>query len=213
VTDGVQASATLTFAGQPANNANVTVAGQVFTFTSGTPDAITKVKIGASAAATAQNLVDAINLFGPSIAAAIPTGGVYASLNAGGNVVTVKAGDPGVLGNALTLVGVANVTASSATLVGGVAETKARVDVTTGVGIDMLQIAKTLRLHPKSRAADDLSDDFIVHRTATPGALQFAYKVDAERVYNTEFMAYPDPVSNKLTLPRPSPGAGSASPR
>jgi hypothetical protein len=125
-------------------------------------------------------------------------GGVLASATA--TVVTVKAGDPGTGGNAFTLVagGTTNATASGATFTGGVAETRARVDVQVGVGTDLLAIAKQLRLHPIAKADTDFSDDFVVHRTATPGALQFAYKTDAERVYNVEFMAYPDPVTQKL---------------
>jgi energy-converting hydrogenase Eha subunit B len=193
VTDGVQASGTVTFVGQPTAAQTVTIAGQVFTFQVGNPANIFQVKIGASVAASAQNLVDAINLSQISPA----SGGVIASLT--GLVATVRAGDPGVAGNAVTLAtNVTGASASGANLAGGVAETRARVDVSTGVGIDMLAIAKQLRLHPQGKAATDLSDDFIVHRTATPGALQFAYKTDAERVFNVEFMAYPDPITNKL---------------
>jgi hypothetical protein len=194
VTDGVQASGTLTFTAQPSANATVTVAGQAFTFKTTNPTSIYEVKIGATLADTLQNLAAAINLSPLQVAA----GGVLASSTA--TVTTVKCGDPGTAGNAFTLAagGTSNATASGANFTGGVAETRARVDVVVGTGTDMLAIAKQLRLHPVAKADTDYSDDFVVHKTATPGALQFAYKLDAERVFNVEFMAYPDPVTQKL---------------
>lgn len=66
-----------------------------------------------------------------------------------------------------------------------------RVDVTNGIGTNLLSIAKELILRPIGAANDN--DDFIVPRAATAGALNFAYKFDEERIFNTEFMAYPDP--------------------
>ena len=66
-----------------------------------------------------------------------------------------------------------------------------RVDVTNGIGTNLLSIAKELILRPIG--ALDNNDDFIVPRAATAGALSFAYKFDDERVYNCEYMAYPDP--------------------
>jgi hypothetical protein len=197
-TDGVLASATLTFSAQPVVSSIVTIGGQAFTFVSTNPTNVFQVRIGANQAATLQNLVDAVNLSQIEVA----RGGVIAEVNVAGTIVTLRCGDPGTQGNAITLVAGSapqtNAVASSATFVGGVAETRARVDVTDAVGVDMLAIAKTLRLHPKGKAATDYSDDFVIHRTATPGALQFAYKVDAERIFNAEFMGYPDPVTNRL---------------
>ena len=116
-----------------------------------------------------------------------------------GNIVTITVADPGTLGNAVTLVASgAPVTVSGATLTGGVVETKARVEVNSGIGVDLLSIAKSLRLHPKGKAATDLSEDFYIYKAATPGALTFAYKLDQERIYNVEFTGYPDPVTGKL---------------
>lgn len=201
VTDGVQASGTMTVAAVvPTAAQTVTIAGQAFTFQAGNPTSIFQIKIATSgsaavnATATAQALVDAINLSQIALA----TGGLVATLV--GSTITVRASDPGTASNGIAMATTAStfLTSVTAALAGGVAETRARVDVNTGVGIDMLAIAKQLRLHPAGKAATDLSDDFIVHRTATPGALQFAYKFDAERVFNAEFMAYPDPVTGKL---------------
>lgn len=66
-----------------------------------------------------------------------------------------------------------------------------RVDVTNGIGTNLLSIAKELILRPIG--ATDNNDDFIIPRAATAGALSFAYKFDDERIYNCEYMAYPDP--------------------
>lgn len=71
-----------------------------------------------------------------------------------------------------------------------------RVDVTNGIGTNLLSIAKELILRPIG--ATDNNDDFIVPRAATAGALSFAYKFDEERVYNCEYMAYPDPDTKVL---------------
>lgn len=72
------------------------------------------------------------------------------------------------------------------------------VEVTTGVGIDLLSIAKELRLHPISKPASDKSEDFVLPLAATPGAIQFAYKLENERIFNCEFTGYPDAATGKL---------------
>lgn len=205
VTDGVQAGGTLTFSAQPTANSKVTISGQDFTFVSTTPTSVYQVRIGATLTATLQNLVDSINIGLPAVLAfngTITYSGGNWTVGTVGTVVSLRAEAPGTAGNAITLTAstspASNATASGATFTAGVNETKARVDVSTGVGIDMLAIAKQLRLHPVGKPATDLSDDFVVHRTATPGALQFAYKTDTERVYNAEFMAYPDVTGTKL---------------
>lgn len=72
------------------------------------------------------------------------------------------------------------------------------LSVTTGTGADLLELAKVLRLHPVSKADADKTEDFVIYRAATPGALNFAYKLDSERIFNADFMGYPDPVTGKL---------------
>src|SRR5699024_8454626 len=69
-----------------------------------------------------------------------------------------------------------------ATLVGSGNDKK--VVVTHGAGISLLKIAKKLRLHPKANAANDKSDDFVIPLAGTAGALQFAYKLEDERIFN-----------------------------
>lgn len=79
----------------------------------------------------------------------------------------------------------------------GAASTK-KVDVTTAVGVSLLDIAAPLVLHPLSKAANDKTEDFTIPKASTPGAISFSYQFDNERVFNCEFSAYPDPVTGKL---------------
>ena len=72
-----------------------------------------------------------------------------------------------------------------------------RVDVTNGIGTDLLSIAKKLVLHPAVNAADDESEDFTIYKAATPGAMSFTYKIDEERTFPIEFTGYPD-LTNKI---------------
>lgn len=193
ITDGVSAAGAVTASANPAAAATVTVGGTVFTFQAGKPTAVGQVKVGANVGESMANLAAAINL----AMLRQDLGGIRAT--AGATKVDLVVIDPGVLGNAVTLASSGTpLTVSGATLTGGVNETKARVEVGSGVGTDLLTIAKQLRLHPVGRAANDFSDDFVVYQAATPGALTFAYKLDAERIFNTEFSGYPDPVTGKL---------------
>ncbi|AMB48262.1 hypothetical protein [Methylobacterium sp. AMS5] len=73
-----------------------------------------------------------------------------------------------------------------------------KVVVTNAVGTSLLKIAKELRFHPQANAEDDRSDDFTIPLAATSGALQFAYKLEDERIYNTTFKGYPDPTTKTL---------------
>jgi hypothetical protein len=70
--------------------------------------------------------------------------------------------------------------------------------VTTGIGVDLLSIAGELRLHPKGRAKDDYSDDFVIPLAATSGGMNFAYEVEKERIFDVSFQGYPDPVTEQL---------------
>jgi len=76
--------------------------------------------------------------------------------------------------------------------------TKKVVNVPTGVGTNLLDIAKALVLHPINKPDADKSDDFTVFKAATAGQLSFAYQLENERVFSCEFNGYPDPVTGKL---------------
>lgn len=71
-----------------------------------------------------------------------------------------------------------------------------RIDVENGVGTDLLNIAKELRLRPT--AVTDDSEDFVIPLAATPGGLNFAYKLNEERIYDIEFIGYPNSNTNVL---------------
>lgn len=74
-----------------------------------------------------------------------------------------------------------------------------RVDVETGIGQSLLTYAKELRLHPIANADGDKSEDVVIPKAATAGAMSFAYQLDQERVYNCEFKGYPD-IDNNFML-------------
>lgn len=193
VTDGVRASGTLTIAANPTVATTVTIAGQALSFVSAAPTTPYQIRLGATLQETLDRLIAAINRLPLS-----PTTGGLVAVQTAPTVVTIRAVDPGVASNAVTLVAASGATASGATLTGGVNETKARLEVSTGTGTDLLDVAQELRLHPISKADTDFSEDFVIYKAATPGALQFAYQLDAERIFNADFMGYPDPVTGKL---------------
>lgn len=74
------------------------------------------------------------------------------------------------------------------------------VSVTSGTGLSLLERAKEMILHPISKPANDTSEDLIIPLCATAGAMNFAYKYDAERVFNCEFKGYPDSETGVLFL-------------
>ncbi len=76
--------------------------------------------------------------------------------------------------------------------------TKKRVDVSVATGQSLLSTAKALRLHPVALPDTNKSEDVIIPKAGTAGAVQFSYKNDQERVYNVEFKAYPDTTTGLL---------------
>ena len=196
---GVKASGTWTPGANPTNGQTVVIGGTTITLkTAGTAVNIkNECDLGANTAATLTNLVAMINA-----STDINLAKVTASATA--TVLTVTFDLFGTEGNTYTLaVGTAGGTVSGATLAGGVEPTGKRVDVTAGVGSDLLSTAKELRLHPFGKAASDLSDDFIVWKANTGGGLQFAYKLDDERVFSVEFTGYADSNGKVFSLGDP----------
>ena len=78
--------------------------------------------------------------------------------------------------------------------------TKVRVEVPSGVGANLLDFAYPLILRPMGKADGDRSDDFVLHRTATPGSLSFSFKLEDERVFSTEFSGYPDTAGSVFSV-------------
>ena len=74
----------------------------------------------------------------------------------------------------------------------GIDANKKRVDVKTGIGVNLLDAALPLTLHPVNLPVSDVSEDFVVPLASTPGGVQFAYKHDEERVFMADFKGYPD---------------------
>lgn len=69
-----------------------------------------------------------------------------------------------------------------------------RAIIKTGVGIDLLALAKPLLLRPielDDATTPDKSEDFLIPLAATAGAFTFAYSNDTERVLNAEFNGFP----------------------
>lgn len=186
-TGGTQASGTITYSLIPTTDDNIVIGGVTLTWKAASPDPLNnEVLLGGTLAEALTNMRDFIN-----DSTDIELAKVTAS--ATGTVLTITYNAYSTEGNTYTIsAGTSAGTPSGATLTGGVTSTKVRVDVTSGVGSDLLSIAKELRLHPKALPDNDKSEDFIVPLSATAGALTFAYKLDEERVYNVEFMGYPD---------------------
>lgn len=179
VSDGTKSTGTVTFAtGAPINNDKITLNGTDFTFKT-VPVAQNDMAIPATFGAAAIALAAKINTSSlPFTAAAV------------GGVVTITAKQRGVSGNvSISKVAAtpANITTSGAALTGGVDPTKAKVVVGTGVNVSLLSVAKTLVLRPKGTTG---ADDFTIFKAACPGALNFTYQLDAERIYTAAFKGY-----------------------
>ena len=97
-----------------------------------------------------------------------------------------------------TLANLVKVMPGATLVTDGTDANKKRVDVVNAVGVNLLDVAKVLILHPQALADNDYSQDFNIPIAATAGALTFAYKLDQERIFDVNFTAYPNPTSKKL---------------
>lgn len=96
-----------------------------------------------------------------------------------------------------TLENMVNIMPGATLVTDGTTQAKS-VEVSVGIGVDLLSIAKELRLHPIAKAPTDYSEDFVIPLAATSGALNFVYEVEKERIYDVDFTGYPDPTTKKL---------------
>jgi hypothetical protein len=203
VVGGSAASGTITVATLPVAGDTIVINGTTVTFRAALTGVGVESLIGGTAALTGPILAAALNAStDPGISAAsYSAAAAVITATYGNQLVYGVTGAKSTDGNAFTLVtgtAGAKVTMSAATLTGGAEPTSKRVDVAVGIGIDLLSIAKELRLHPINKAATDLSDDFVIPLAASSGGLNFAYKLESERVYSAEFGGYPDPVTGRL---------------
>lgn len=198
-TGGLRPTGTITIATNPTAAQTIILGGMTITFVATVTDATSQVLLGGTPAVTATNLAAFIN------ASADPRIGGYTA-TAAASVVTLNGKFVGTGDNGLTMAnGTATTPTYSAPVINnGTEPTSKRVDVTDGLtASDLLLSAKELRLHPVNRGDFstlnyDYSEDFVIPLANTAGGLTFAYKIDEERVYNTEFMGYPDPVTRRI---------------
>lgn len=187
--DGVKATGTITFSAQPAANDTITIGTDVLTFKASAAlptDLVIGANLGATLAA-AKIKIEAL----------VPAVDVAASAT----VLTITGAQQGATENLIALAkSGATATVSGATLTGGVDATKRKVVVSSGTGISLLSIAKELVLHPIAKDADDKSEDLVIPLAATAGAMNFAYKYDAERVFDCEFKGYPNAQTGALFI-------------
>lgn len=189
VTSGLGAAAatgTIVFGSVASAGDTVTVNGTVFTFRA-TPSVQNEIALGTTPATSATNLYTALN----NTLTGSVTNATYANATPG--TVSVTYAYLGATGNSFTLAKTgSSCTVSGTNLTGGADGPSKSISVPTAVGTNLLDIAKSLRLHPTNKADGDVSEDFVVPLAATAGALQFAYKLENERIFNVEFNGYPD---------------------
>lgn len=199
---GTVATSTILFSTVPINLDSLTVNGVVYTYKASPVAGVeTDLAIPATVGAGATALAAILNASTNTAVAAASYSAAVATVTVtyGNQLVFGLTGQKTVDGNAFTLTRTGtSLTLGGATLTGGTEPTSKYVETTTGVGTDLLSIAKELRLHPINKVEADKSEDFTIPLAATSGALNFAYKLENERVFNVDFMGYPDPVTSKL---------------
>jgi len=190
--NGAAATGSITIATLPVTGETIVVNGTTLTFKTAAVTAH-EVTIGLTTAATAAALAAVLNA---SIDSNLTPANYIATLS----VISVAYDLKSVEGNAFTLnagTATGKVTMSGATLTGGVVGTLVRVDVTNGVGTNLLANAGVLTLHPIANLAST-AEDLTIPLASTAGAMKFSFKHNDERIFNTEFTGYPDPVSKIL---------------
>ncbi len=129
-TAGLAAKGSVTFTEQPASNATLTIAGQAFTFVSGTPTA-NQIKIGPS---LRQTIANAVRVLNQSAVAGVAAASYWG--DPVGTVIHIHHDTPGVAGNSFTLAtSVTGATVSGATLAGGAATGAYRHVWTAGASV------------------------------------------------------------------------------
>jgi hypothetical protein len=203
VSGGTVASGSIAVNTVPTAGETIIVNGKTFTWETSPVDS-TDVQIGSTAAACATNLYTVLSeSTDPLLTIASYSNATSGTVNIlyGPPSLYGTTGEAGTLGNAFNLnagTSGSNVTLSGATLTGGVDPTSKSVAVSTGIGTNLLDQAKVLRLHPVDKADGDVSDDFVVPLAGTAGALNFAYELEKERVFDVTFTGYPDAATGLL---------------
>lgn len=191
---GAAASATVTFGSLPVAGTTITVNGVVFTAraTTATMANAREFYVGTTTSACATNFAAAVN---SAMDAALND---ISANSVSGNVVYLVASSYGTAGNAYTLSTTSTATLSGATFSGGVAPGRMKVTVPNGTGSSLLTTCQRLVLHPIALAADDRSQDFTIPLAATSGEMNYAFKLDEERIFIANFYGYPDSTTGTL---------------
>ena len=184
VVGGAKTIGRVTVATIPVAGDNVTIGAQVFTFRAA-PSFANDVLVGASTTAAAANLAAVLNTSTDSLISRF-VWTVAASAVTG----TAKLFGTSLNGTPLSA---GQVSMTIQAFAGGVEPTSSSVSVTTASGISLLNNAKELRLHPIAKPLSDTSEDLVIPLAACAGGMSFAYKYDAERVFDCEFKGYPNP--------------------
>lgn len=86
----------------------------------------------------------------------------------------------------------ASVIPGSTLVVDSTTPTRRKLNIPTGVGVSMRDLAQQLVLHPTNEAASFRDDDFVLPLATPSGDISFAYRHDEERVFMVEFVGYAD---------------------
>ena len=84
-------------------------------------------------------------------------------------------------------------------VIDSVDNTKIKAEVKTGLGTNLIDVADKLVLHPKAAGAG-VNEDIVIPKAATAGGMNFAYNLDAERIFNVVWTGYPDPATELLFI-------------
>jgi len=175
VSDGAKAKGTVTIGVNNKDGDKITIGAQEFVLKDTLTGASSEVKRGTNHQKTGDNFIEKLHEL---------MGETYTATRAG-MVITIEAKQRGVAGNAVVSKIGTDITVTNIT--GGVDVTMAAVRVNSGININLLDTAKTLVLRPIGTNGED---DLTVYRAACPGALNFAYQTDNERVYQADFKGY-----------------------
>lgn len=180
---GASTVGTITMATNPVAGDTVNIGGAIFTFRAAITFA-NDVLIGGTTTLAATNLKNVLNASTDQFVSRF-------NWSSSAAVVTGTAKIKGASLNASPLTG-GQVSITVGAFAGGVEPTSANVSVTTATGVSLLSGAKELRLHPIAKLANDTSEDLVIPLAACAGGMSFAYKYDAERVFDCEFKGYPN---------------------
>lgn len=83
---------------------------------------------------------------------------------------------------------------------GVVPNVKTKLNIPTGTGVSLRDLAQKLVLHPANELATYLTEDFVVPLATASGDITFAYRHDEERIFNVEFVGYADNTTGLLAI-------------